>query len=90
MQEPAFAPRVVTRDVTPSLNVHYKNACIKPHHKESRALRTETTINNTYDFGKRLHNLAKLRAIGFAGDRGRAAEPRLHPVKILCKPATDR
>jgi DNA-binding HxlR family transcriptional regulator len=45
-----------------------------PHqavHKENRALRTETTINNTYDFGigKRLCNLPKLREIGFAANR---------------------
>ncbi len=34
-------------------------------------LRTETTINNTYDFdiGKSLHNLPKLREIGFAANR---------------------
>jgi hypothetical protein len=34
-------------------------------------LRTETTINNTYDFGigKRLHNLPKLREVGFAANR---------------------
>ncbi len=34
-------------------------------------MRTETTINNTYDFGirKRLHNLPKLREIGFAANR---------------------
>jgi hypothetical protein len=39
--------------------------------KENRALRSETTINNTYDFGigKRLHNLPKLREIGFAANR---------------------
>jgi hypothetical protein len=66
-----FCTRVVTHDVTPSLNVYYKNARIKQYHKEKRALRTETTINNTYDFGigKRLHNLAKLREIGFAANR---------------------
>jgi len=34
-------------------------------------LRTETIINNTYDFGirKRLHNLPELRKIGFAANR---------------------
>ena len=66
-----FCTRVVTREVTPSLNVYYKNARIKQYHKENRALRTETTINNTYDFGvgRRLHNLPKLRAIGFAANR---------------------
>ena len=53
------------------MNVYYKNARIKQYHKENRALRTETTINNTYDFGigKRLHNLPKLRQIGFAANR---------------------
>jgi len=63
--------RILTHDVTPSLNVYYKNTRIKQYHKENRALRTETTINNSYDFGvgKRLHNLPKLRAIGFAANR---------------------
>src|SRR6202049_4089603 len=46
-----FRTRVVTQDVTPSLNVYYKNTRIKQYHKENRALRTETTINNSYDFG---------------------------------------
>ena len=66
-----FRTRVVTQDVTPSLNVYYKNTRIKQYHKESRALRTETTINNSYDFGigKRIHNLPKLREIGFAANR---------------------
>lgn len=66
-----FRTRVVTHDVTPSLNVYYKNTRIKQYHKENRALRTETTINNSYDFGigKRLHNLPKLREIGFAANR---------------------
>ena len=34
-------------------------------------MRTDTTINNSYDFGvgKRLHNLPKLREIGFAANR---------------------
>jgi hypothetical protein len=66
-----FRTRILTQDVTPSLNVYYKNARIKQYHKENRALRTETTINNTYDFGigKRLHNLPKLREIGFVANR---------------------
>ena len=66
-----FRTRIVTRDVTPSLNVYYKHTRIKQYHKENRALRTETTINNTYDFGigRRLHNLPKLREVGFAANR---------------------
>jgi hypothetical protein len=63
--------RILTQGVTPSLHVYYKNTRIKQYHKEQRALRTETTINNTYDFGigNRLHNLPKLREIGFRADR---------------------
>ncbi len=66
-----FRTRVLTQDVTPSLNIYYKNTRIKQYHKENRALRTETTINNTYDFGvgRRLLNLPKLREIGFAANR---------------------
>ena len=41
------------------------------HHKEGRALRTETTINNTRDFkiNKGLMNLPALRKIGFQANR---------------------
>jgi len=45
-----FRTRVLTEGVTPSLHVDYKNTRIKQYHKEGRALRTETTINNTRDF----------------------------------------
>src|SRR5690349_2571474 len=43
-----FRTRIVTAGVTPSINVYYKNTRIKQYHKEGRALRTETTINNTW------------------------------------------
>lgn len=80
-----FRTRVVTHDVTPSLNVHYKNTRIKQYHKENRALRTETTINNTYDFriGRRLHNLPRLRQIGFAANRRLIEVERLSHDCIL-------
>lgn len=66
-----FRTRIVTEGVTPSINIYYKNTRVKQYHKEGRALRTETTINNTWDFrvGKRLHNLPKLREIGFQANR---------------------
>jgi hypothetical protein len=66
-----FRTRVITAGVTPSLHVNYKHATIKQYHKEGRALRTETTINNTYDFGigKRLTNLPALCEIGFTANR---------------------
>lgn len=62
---------MITAGVTPSLHVDYKHTSVKQYHKESRALRTETTINDTSDFGlgKRLSNLAVLRQIGFRANR---------------------
>ena len=63
--------RIITEGVVPSLHVYYKNTHLKQYHKEGRGLRTETTINNTYDFkvGRRLKNLPALRQIGFAANR---------------------
>ena len=66
-----FRTRVLTHGVVPSLHVDYKHTRIKQYHKEGRALRTETTINNTRDFdiGKGLQNLSALRKIGFNANR---------------------
>jgi len=66
-----FRTRVITAGVTPSLQVDYKHATIKQYHKQGRALRTETTINDTNDFtiGKRLTNLPALREVGFTANR---------------------
>jgi hypothetical protein len=63
--------RIIQQGVEPSLHVYYKNTDIKQYHKEGRALRTETTINNTYDFqvGRLLKNLPQLRHIGFGANR---------------------
>jgi hypothetical protein len=66
-----FRTRIITAGVTPALHVDYKHSRIKQYHKEGRALRTETTINDTRDFqiGKRLKNLPALRHIGFQANR---------------------
>jgi hypothetical protein len=66
-----FRTRVLTEGVIPSLHVDYKHTKIKQYHKEGRALRTETTINDTRDFqiNKGLHNLPALREIGFQANR---------------------
>ena len=66
-----FRTRVITSGVTPSLHVDYKNSKIKQYHKLGKALRTETTVNDTRDFGigKRLTNLPALRQIGFSANR---------------------
>ncbi len=66
--------RIVTEGVIPSLHVYYKNTHLKQYHKtwkKGAALRTETTINNSYDFavGRLLKNLPALRRIGFAANR---------------------
>ena len=66
-----YRTRVITDGVIPSLHVDYKHSRIKQYHKEGRALRTETVVNNTYDFdvGRRLCNLNDLKRIGFAANR---------------------
>jgi hypothetical protein len=66
-----FRTRVITDGVIPSLHIDYKHSRIKQYHKEGRALRTETTINNPRDFwiGKRLKNLPLLRQVGFTANR---------------------
>jgi hypothetical protein len=66
-----FRTRVLTDGVWPSLHVDYKSSRIKQYFKEGRALRTETTINDTGDFdiGRRLVNLPALREVGFQANR---------------------
>ena len=61
-----FRTRVITQGVVPSLHVDYKHSRIKQYHKEERALRTETVINDCYDFavGRRLDNLDQLKELG--------------------------
>jgi hypothetical protein len=80
-----FRTRVITEGVVPSLHVDYKNSKIKQYHKEGRALRTETTINDTRDFGlsKRLTNLPALRQIGFTANRRLLGVQRLshNPIR---------
>lgn len=66
-----FRTRVLFDGVSPSLHFQYKSSHVKQYHKEGRALRTETTINNPKDFliGKRLHNLSELRKVGLQANR---------------------
>jgi hypothetical protein len=80
-----FRTRVITDTVIPSLHIDYKHCRIKQYHKEGKALRTETTINDTYDFaiGKRLTHLPALREIGFSANR------RLLRVQRLSHDPTD-
>jgi hypothetical protein len=80
-----FRTRVITDGVTPSLHIDYKHTTIKQYHKEGRALRTETTINDPRDFGigKRLTNLPALREIGLSANRRLLGAQRLshNPIR---------
>ncbi len=77
--------RVLTAGVTPSLHIDYKHTGIKQYHKQGPALRTETTINDTRDFGigKRLTSLPALREIGISANRRLLGVQRLshNPIR---------
>ena len=66
-----FRTRVITDEVTPSLHIDFQTTSMKQYQKLGRCLRTETTINNTYEFriGKGLKNLPALREVGFSANR---------------------
>ena len=46
-----FRTKVITRGVDPQLCCYYKSSRLKQYFKEHRALRTETVISDTRDFG---------------------------------------
>ena len=46
-----FHTRVINSGTEPAIQVHYRASKVKQYFKESRALRTETTVNDTRDFG---------------------------------------
>jgi hypothetical protein len=68
-----FRTKVITRGVDPILNCFYKSSRIKQYFKEGRALRTETVIGDTRDFGigRRVNaaNWKALRAVGESANR---------------------
>ncbi|MGH2841176.1 MAG: hypothetical protein ACRDKY_10190 [Solirubrobacteraceae bacterium] len=45
-----FQTRVIHRGVEPVLQAHYKHSKVKQYLKDGCALRTETTVNDPYDF----------------------------------------
>jgi hypothetical protein len=69
-----FSTRIVVRGCDPTLKLHYKHSSIRQYFKAERALRTETTINDAYDFGigRKLANLDALREIVGTDDDDRA------------------
>jgi len=63
-----FRTKVITKGVDPEVVCYYRASRIKQYFKEHRALRTETLICDTHDFGigRRVNaqNWAALRAVG--------------------------
>ena len=63
-----FRTRVITEGVDPQLSCTYRSSRLKQYFKEHRALRTETVIGDTRDFGigrrVRHENWSALRAVG--------------------------
>ncbi|HYN25779.1 MAG TPA: hypothetical protein VES69_12130 [Pyrinomonadaceae bacterium] len=68
-----FRTRVLTKGVDPTLTGYYKSSRIKQYFKEGRALRTETVICDSRDFGigRRVsaENWNALRAVGELANR---------------------
>jgi hypothetical protein len=68
-----FRTRVITRGVDPQLSCTYKSCRLKQYFKLGRALRTETVIGDTRDFGigRRVCalNWTALRAVGDSANR---------------------
>src|SRR5207302_6503647 len=68
-----FQTRVITRGVDPQISCTYKSSRLKQYFKLARALRTETVIGDTHDFGigRRvcMKNWTALRAVGETANR---------------------
>ena len=85
-----FATRVITKGVDPSIQIHYKSSKQKQYFKESKALRTETTINDTRDFGVgRLVNEANFQALKAVAQAANAALIELEAAGETCAPDAD-
>jgi len=69
----SFRTKVITKGVDPILSCYYKSSRIKQYFKEGRALRTETVICDTHDFGIGRRVCAKnwkaLRSVGESANR---------------------
>jgi len=82
-----FHTRVITQDVDPQMSCYYKSSRIKQYFKERRALRTETVVCDTRDFGigRRVtaDNWKALRAVGDSANQrlcdAQAADARPAP-----------
>src|SRR5918999_610379 len=91
-----FRTKVITKEVDPQVNCYYKSSRMKQYFKEHRALRTETVICNTRDFGigRRVtaENWRALRAVGDAANQrlcdAQAADARPAPDVVTLAEVT--
>jgi hypothetical protein len=91
-----FRTKVITKGVDPQVNCHYRSSRIKQYFREHRALRTETVICNTRDFGigRRVtaENWIALRAVGEAANQrlcdAQAADARPAPDVVTFSEVT--
>jgi hypothetical protein len=96
-----FRTKVITKGVDPQVTCYYKSSRIKQYFKEHRALRTETVVGDTRDFGigRRVcaDNWNALRAVGDNANKrlcdAQAADARPAPdvatFARVTQPSTD-
>ena len=85
-----FQTRVINRGVEPAIQAHYKHSKVKQYFKEGRALRTETTVNDPYDFG--VGRLLTARQLEGAAPLGHDINERLLDAQLqacACAPDPD-
>jgi len=87
-----FVTRVIQAGVQPNLYLTYKHSGVKQYFKENRALRTETTINNPWDFrvNKDLANWAYLRQLASAINQRLLETERVSQDCLLSSESFDR
>jgi hypothetical protein len=91
-----FRTRVITKGVDPQLVCYYKASRLKQYFKEHRALRTETVIGDTRDFGigRRVNaeNWQALKAVGHKANQrlcdAQAADARPAPDVVTLNQVT--
>lgn len=86
-----YRTRVITLGVQPSLHVEYRSSHVKQYFKEERALRTETTINDTKDFkvGKDISHMDELCQLGRATNQKLLEVERVSQDCVLCQDELD-
>ncbi len=96
-----FKTRVITDGVEPSIELHYRRSKAKAYFKGGRALRIETTINDTHDLGlgRSLPNMPELlrkvravneRMLAALGERAVPLAPAAAIERVVLPTRTER